>query len=170
MMRPVQNDVFPQMMTFDVTTADDATASERIQMPIARLPDKNRVQVIEIVRIMVEYNLAPGGNADLRATSLAFRDFDTTEATYSSPSVFFKTKDVSRFTTSGQVYLPFTLDFDYTTGGGRGFLIATDSIFAQATAASIGSSLTARYKVWYRFVYVGLQEYIGIVQQQQAQS
>jgi len=168
--RPIQNDIFPQYMTFDVTeSGNDTTTSERIQMPIARLPNQNRVQVIEIVKIAVEFSADQTAAADVLGSSLSFRNFDTTEATFSNPSCFFKFRSHLKLATSGSSLTKNVHYFDYTTGGGRGFLIATDSIFAQVFSASIGAAVIARYKVWYRFVMVGMQEYVGIVQQQSAQ-
>lgn len=169
--RPIQTDIFPEYMTFSVTqSAANTNTSSRIQMPIARLPDRARVQVMEIVKISVEYSDIGDASGDLYGSSLAFRNFNTTEATLGEPSVFFKDKHVFNLVTSGGRTDSFIHMYDFTTGGGRGLLIATDSIFAQATSVSLAAAMTAKFKVWYRFVMVGLQEYVGIVQQQGAQN
>jgi len=139
-------------------------------MPIARMPKQTRVQVIEITNIWLEYLLPLVATGDSTFSALSFRNFGTTEATLSNASVFFKHAEIGTIVTSGYVKFENIKQFDMTTGGGRGFLIATDSIFAQVGSASLGSAQVARYKIWYRFVDVGLQEYIGIVQQQNAQN
>lgn len=169
--RAIQKDIFPQMMTFDVTESSaNTTTSSRIEMPIARMPRQTRVQVIEITNIWLEYSQPLVATGDSVFTSLSFRNFDTTEATLSNASVFFKDAQITSIITSGNVDFQNVKKFDMTTGGGRGFLIATDSLFAQVGGASVTAVQVARYKVWYRFVDIGLQEYIGIVQQQNAQN
>lgn len=167
MSRPIQTDIFPQQASFSVAeSAADTTTTARINLPISRLPNQSRVQVIEITKIWLEFSNNQSATGDSVGAALCFRDFGTTDALLSDPACFFKFRETAIISTNGGFIHPITHEFDLTTGGGRGFLIATDSIFAQVQSASIGSAVTVRFKIWYRFVQVGLQEYIGIVQQQ----
>lgn len=58
------------------------------------------------------------------------------------------------------------LTWDFTDGAGHGLLVGTDNVFVTADMLNYSSPRTVRYKILYRFKKVSLQEYIGIVQQQ----
>jgi len=61
---------------------------------------------------------------------------------------------------------------DMSSNDGRGILVATDKLFFHcqqnlATPSTATGNETIAFRVWYRFMSVGLSEYVGIVNQQQ---
>ena len=166
-----RKDVFPQFMSFSVlTSAADTGTSARVQLPVARDPAAKRITVVEVLAVSVDWTNKPTGANDSIFASLHFRDPGTTQEEYSNPNLWFQQELSIVLTTSGSSTQIFPLHTRYDTGGGKGFLVATDSIFAFVNSASIGAATAAHFKVLYRFVSIGLQEYIGIVQQQSAQT
>ena len=165
-----RKDVYPQYMSFNVVeSAANTLTTIRVQLPIARRPGAKKITVIEIVEIGVDIPNSDGLNGDQLTVALTFRD-ETAMPTYSDPNVFFRYNTLIAFTTSGSTLREMPYLQRYDTGGGRGFLVATDSIFAMVLGTSQGAALTAHFKILYRFVEVGLEEYIGVVQQQSAQN
>lgn len=55
-----------------------------------------------------------------------------------------------------------------TDGAGHGVLVATDKIYMLTASLAATGAQEAIVKILYRLVDVGLEEYIGIVQSQQA--
>ncbi len=165
-----RKDVYPQYMSFNIVESGlNTLTTQRIQLPIARRPGAKKITVIEVVEIGCDIPNSDGGNGDQVTVALTFRD-ETTMPTYSDPNVFFRYNFLTAFVTSGSTikYMPYLQRYD--TGGGKGFLVATDSIFVMVQGTSQASALTAHFKILYRFVEVGLEEYIGVVQQQSAQN
>ncbi len=159
-------------MSFSTTqSAADATARVRVQMPIARRPGAKKVSVIEVLSVSIDLQGDSFASGDVSTVMLTFRDPGTTTVpTYSDPNVWFFYNTNVLITTSGASFVQMPWKERYDTGGGRGFLIATDSIFTQVSSNSQAAAITAHFKVLYRFVEVGLEEYIGIVQQQVSQT
>ncbi len=167
-----RKDVYPQFMSFSTTmSATDTTTSERVQMPIARRPGAKKVTVIEVLSVSIDIAGDTFAAGDISTVLLSFRDpGEVAVPTFSDPNVWFFYNSNTVVTTSGLAFVQMPWKNRYDTGGGKGFLIATDSIFTQVSSASQAGPLTAHFKVLYRFVEVGLQEYIGIIQQQSSQT
>lgn len=164
-------DIFPQQMTFTATqSAANTTTSTRVPMPIARLPNSRGVQVIEITKISIQYSsdLWLAAAADRRAFALCFRDWSTQAVGYNRASCFFIHDQVMNG--AGTEIADQAYEFDMTTGGGRGLLVATDALFASVMSTSLSAAGSVYCKISYRFVSVGLEEYVGIVQMQQSQT
>ena len=165
-----RKDVFPQFMSFSGTeSAANTFTTVRIQLPVARRPGAKKITVIELLQVWFQPVNEEFANADIWDTVLMFRDAATLPD-MSDPNVFYqKQRRITVFTT-GAVVTEEPSITRYDSGGGKGFLLATDSIFVGILGTSQSAALTANYKLLYRFVEVGLQEYIGIVQQQSAQT
>lgn len=103
---------------------------------------------------------------------LSTRNFGTTKADFSEPSVFtyYNHCLYGNFTagaaTSWVTYNEPFID-DITDGAGHGYLVGTDKIYAQITSSNTGAVNSASVKVYYRWKNVSLTEYIGMVQSQQ---
>jgi len=164
-----RKDIFPQYTTFTVTqTAADTTTTRQIQVPIIRAPSGKKISIIEIVRVEHEYtNFILNAAVENMRCNLSFRSFGTTDASLANPEVFFGHGLEMSLLTSGAAVTPLTYSKDVTTGGGKGLLVATESIFAQVNSVQTGAAIAVAFKLWYRIVDVNLVEYIGIVQQQQ---
>jgi len=167
-----RKDIFPQYMSFAVVeSAANTFTNLRIQLPIARRPGAKKITVIEVLKVMCSLRGETRATSDFVSIALSFREADaTTILEYENPNNFFWWERRYTVTTSGATVDNEPYEFRYDTGGGKGFLIATDSIFANVLGSSQGNAVTAGFKILYRFVEVGLEEYIGIVQQQSAQT
>ena len=165
-----RKDVYPQYMSFSVTeTTDNTYRNVRIQLPVARRPGAKKITVIELLNVQVDNRAQSLTGAQNFFAALTFRDAGIVLPPLSDPNVFFWTEIARAETTSGATMEEWPRKYRYDTGGGRGFLIATDSIFA-GVRSNTGGVSTADYKLLYRFVEIGLEEYIGIVQQQSSQT
>ena len=97
---------------------------------------------------------------------------DTTSAhtVYQDPNCIWFNRKIVGLLTSGAFVLDFS-EQDLTDGDGHGKLVATDSIFCYFDTSGITTTaFTVVWKIWYRFVAVGLVDYLGIVQSQQRTS
>lgn len=171
-------DVSPQWMSFNATqSAADTTTTTTQAVPVQRLRQGTRAQVMEVLRVHFFFPPLPVGASATEAydeisTYLSTTSFGTTATNYGEPRVFSGGLISQRHAfTAGGTYMsektPEPLHFDLTDGDGHGVLIATDSIYAQVNSVSTGSANTMRIKILYRWKNVSLQEYIGIVQSQQ---
>ena len=70
------------------------------------------------------------------------------------------------FVTSGLAYLETPLIINLTDMNGFGFLVATDRINVAGNSTGQASSVVFNWRIFYRYVTVGAEEYIGIVQSQ----
>lgn len=70
------------------------------------------------------------------------------------------------FTTSGMWVSKFPHKVNLQSKDGFGFLVASDKINAAVLSSGEGGAVDWRVRVYYRFVTVGIEEYIGIVQSQ----
>jgi len=167
-----RKDVYPQFMSFTVVeTALNTFTPIRVQMPIARRPGAKRITVIEVLKVMVSLRGETRATSDFVTVALSFRESNAADLLlYESANNWFWWERRYTVTTSGATVDVEPYEFRYDTGGGKGFLIATDSIFANIQGSSQATPVTAGFKILYRFVEVGLEEYIGIVQQQSSQT
>lgn len=170
-------DVNPQWMTFSVTqSAADTTTTQQQNIPVQRLPQGGRAQVLEVLKIQAFIQQFPAIASateaeDTLSLFLSTTSFGTTATTFAEPRVFAAVQRVKQgaFTAAGTYGVEYALidQIDLSDGAGHGLLIATDSIFAQLVSGGTGAANTARIKMLYRWKDVGLSEYIGIVQSQQ---
>ncbi len=165
-----RKDVFPQFMSFSVgETTANTFRSVRIQLPVARQPGAKKITVIELLQVIMAIEGEEFANGDIWDVGLGFRN-EATMPELSDPNLFYRTQRRITTITSGTAVTEEPSIQRYDTGGGKGFLLATDSIFAMVSSTSMAAAITAHFKLLYRFVEIGLQEFIGIVQQQSAQT
>lgn len=172
-------DVSPQWMTFSaVQSGADTTTTTAQAIPVQRLPQSGRAQVLEVLKVAFfsSTNLPASASAtettDSITTMISTKSFGTTNTTFSEPTVFAADSIQSRsaFTAAGTYFVILPTSpriYDLTDGGGHGVIIATDNIYAQVQSSGTGATNTVHIKLLYRWKNVGLSEYIGIVQSQQ---
>lgn len=171
-------DVNPQWMQFTVTQSGaDTTTTQSQPIPIQRLPDRGRAQVMEILKVAITHTSMPvsasaAENIDSISVYVSTKSQGTTGTSWAEPTVFAAVLDSqsSAFTAAGTYMsarpsMPFVLDL--TDGAGHGYLVATDTVYAQITSGNTGATNSAIVRFLYRWKNVGLSEYIGIVQSQQ---
>jgi len=170
-------DVNCQFLSFSaVQSAADTTTTASQAIPIQRLPMAGRSQVMEVVKVFLEFASLPAIASATEATDsqqiyLSTTSFGTTATNFQEPRVFagFFRNQRGAFTAAGTYGYVADNSYciDLTDGAGHGFLVATDNIFAQVISANTGAAQTVAVKLLYRWKNVGLAEYIGIVQGQQ---
>lgn len=173
-------DVKPQYLTMSTSTpgsADDYQV-QQITLPVVRPSEDRNATIIEFLSIDYYPNVAnladqSSAYAMMLASNIDRSSGDAASAAtiaqdIADPRTIAPVFHYNNFTTSGQLSQSVPIHFDFTDNNGNGMLYASDQIFL--VGASIGDSVQGFYiaKLKYRFVTVGLIEYIGIVQQQQS--
>lgn len=162
-------DVNPQYMHLTmVQSADDTTTTTAFPIPIQRLQNAGRAQVMEVIKVIWDNSLNPAViTSDYRAF-LSTSSSGTTAQTAGNTRVFdWLSKIKVAVTAAGIVSDEGPVIHDLTDGAGHGFLIATDNIFMQIVSAATSGPLTQNCKILYRWKDVSTIEYVGIVQGQQ---
>lgn len=174
-------DVKPQILTISSgqATAADDYVTDRLPLPVPRFGTmKSKATILEFLWVDWYIDIRDIGDttsiswAFLSTTALRTDDETSTLATLNEdvldPRTFALALLNRNFTTSGlsQFYMPFHIDL--TDNNGNGILVATDSIVI--THGNVNGTLagSAIAKIGYRLVNVGITEYVGIVQSQQA--
>lgn len=161
-------DINPQFLTFTAAqSAADTTTTTQVPMPIQRLPQGNRSQVMEVLKVMF-WNSTVVETDNSVQVYLSTTNFQTTapSAQFGDAYVFAAWNRLLGITTSGQFIRDEPVVVDLTDGVGHGILIATDFIFATVASTGTSAAQTIRCKILYRMKNVGLQEYVGILASQ----
>lgn len=173
-------DVNPQWYKGYVTlSAADTISEANFQLPITRIPTANKVTIIEVLKVQVEF---PSHlNTAAAATQGTYEqqvNFSTTSlgtaamATIDNRNVFAKLSRWMQkaFTAAGSYAVsdePIKT-LDLTDGAGHGLLIASDKLYVQADSTLETADIDSfKFALLYRFKTVGMREYVGIVQSQQ---
>jgi hypothetical protein len=173
-------DVNPQLLSDTaVQSAADTTTTTQVALPIQRVAANapNQAIVMEVLKVYIDHTNFPASASAAETTdtiTIAFstKNFGTTGVTLGEPAVFALYNAATRtaFTAAGSFYTVVKVAphvIDLTDGAGHGILVATDSIFIQVNSAATGLTISAPFKILYRWKRVSLTEYIGIVQSQQ---
>jgi len=173
-------DVNPQFFNMSQTqSAADTTTTGTFPIPIQRLPQGGRSQVMEVLKIFWNRTAMPASAsateaADIIAFAISTTSFGTTTPIngIANPRVIYQRADTNRsaFTAAGTYMFQDVGqngNIDVTDGAGHGILVATDNIFLQVASTTTGAANTVDTKLLFRWKNVGLSEYIGIVQSQQ---
>lgn len=84
----------------------------------------------------------------------------------SEGSVIAKKHLLKQVTTSGADLLEMPLRMDLTDKNGFGQLVATDRVNISGVSSGMSAAVVFEWRIYYRYVTVGAEEYIGIVQSQ----
>lgn len=160
-------DVNPQFLTFDVIQSGaDTTTTEQVNLPIDRMSQKGgRAQIIEVLKVFFQVDYATEGDSRV-SIYLSTSSFGTTNTNWAEPRVFAMHFEERFLVASGTFQRDQPYCMDLTDGAGHGYLIATDSIYAQVSTSNSGAATLYRVKILYRWKNVSLSEYIGVVQSQ----
>lgn len=169
-------DVNPQFMNLTATqSAADTYTQVTFPIPIQRLQNSGRAQVMEILKIFAESSaltaVAAGATNHRISVQMTTKSF-AAEVTLSEPTCFFRYQkdNINAFTAAGTggLYQEFEPNIqDLTDGAGHGMLVASDNIFLAVSSLATGSANRVDIKILYRWKDVSIQEYVGIVQSQQ---
>jgi len=175
--RKLRLEQYPQFLSGRILqTSNDATTSASFPLPINRLPTTpNTSIVVEVLKVWIvisDFGLA--GVAHVKKTQeVAFstKYYGTSPVGFDAPDIFayFDRIHVHVFNAGGTYESHYSdlIEFNCTDENGNGILVATDTFNVQVRSSQTAQLTDCKFKVLYRFVRVGLAEYIGIVQSQQ---
>jgi len=158
-------DVNPQYMHLSATqTGADTATTVTFPIPIQRLQNAGRAQVMEILKVFWSVDLSVEVDSVI---TFVLSTANTAAQTYGSTRVIDALLERMGITTSGTFDHVQPICHDLTDGAGHGFLVATDNIFLQLNSVTTGQTLSCNVKILYRWKDVSTTEYVGIVQGQQ---
>jgi len=170
-------DVNPQWLNlFSANNPGTSYTEGQFSIPIQRLNDAGKAQVMEILK--VEWGLGAQTNIIAVTAAAFFSAYLTTKSFTAEPtgvqqngSVIAKWNLNYLFGTAVGVTLSLQDPFvqDLTDGAGHGILVATDNVFVGFIQTASGEPISGTFtcRVLYRWKNISLTEYIGIVQSQQ---
>lgn len=160
-------DVNPQFMHLTASqSGNDATTTTAFPIPIQRLQNSGRAQVMEILKVY--WYLLSGVETDMSLIAYLTTSSSGTSATnYGNTRVIDGVDNRKFITTSGTFMESMPINHDLTDGAGHGMLVATDSVFIQVASAGTSATNVVYCKILYRWKDVSTTEYVGIVQSQQ---
>jgi len=178
-------DVNPQWFGMQVSQqGTDLTTTAAVPLPVQRLKDEGKSQVMEVLRVQWDLPaFLPGSSStlsvlgilttkdpNLTSGNIPLTTFNKLRAQGSTVDYFNRTFATSA-TFVGDIGYDEPTMHDLTDGAGHGLLVATDTLFL-TVASEVGSSgatgaqSNIMCKVLYRWKNVTVQEYVGIVQSQ----
>lgn len=169
-------DVNPQFMNLKVNeTAANTFTQVAFPIPIQRLQNQGRAQVMEVLKVFAE-----GTAIDTSAAAQTLRALNAQMTTksftalqsFAEPTLFWRyNKEVLNSFTAGGTGLEAIEQeprmMDLTDGAGHGILIASDNIYLAINCTNYAAAAGINVKILYRWKDVTIQEYVGIVQSQQ---
>jgi len=173
------NDIKPQFMTLAGATAGavDDYRVDVFQIPVVRPRGKGESATI-MEMLSVDWYLSMQNASDTAYLEWAFLTSNTVRTSGDTASAGSMAEDIAdprtfalgatnvSLTTSGSSATLFPLHIDLTDSNGNGILWGSDTITLVSAAVNNGAAGATTAKLKYRWVNVGLIEYLGIVQQQ----
>ena len=167
-------DKHPQYLHFNASqSAADTTTTTTIALPREAFSHPSQPTILEILGVYFDWdgNLYEGANDDILRCYISTRNSSTTALSPSDPSIIawdtLRWVAIGTPATVGYVIPQYPKFFDLCPDG-IGLLVATDNLYIQVTnTGSTSITHSVRGKILYRFVKVGLSEYVGILQSQQ---
>lgn len=162
-------DVNPQYFTMTaVMSGNDTTTTTQFPIPIQRLPQGGRAQVMEVLKVY--WYASAITVTEIDASLIAFlttKNFGSTAINYNESTIIDGFRRDIRLTTSGMYVADNPVIHDLTDNQGHGVLVASDNMYIQLQSSGTSSTNTTYVKCLYRWKDVSVQEYVGIVQSQQ---
>lgn len=160
-------------------SGNDATTTFTAPLPITRVPQSKKATIIEVLKIRYIFdaeNLMNSGTAAQTqkyiTVNVSTKNFGTVGATVNDGTLVdtWQLWCASAFTNAGSYSMlaPSWIETDLSDGAGHGILLATDNIYVQVISTATNMVNTVACWLYYRFKTVPLEEYVYIVQSQQA--
>lgn len=163
-------DKFPNYMSFKVQQDGvNLFNNDQIVTPISRLSrGGKKVTIMELLWVDFDYInigfLAPG---DSVIVGMSTGQFPIIAPTQGDPEVLFTHRTLIQGVGASWITTFNAQRYNFQSEDGHGLLMATDSFNAWIDTTGMAAVVTWSARVFYRFVEVGVTEYIGIVQSQQ---
>lgn len=165
-------DKFPNYVTFKLNVSSTPTADYQtvsLQMPIPRVQTKGKATIMELLwvegRTITFYN---AGDQTYNTLSIYSGTPATTDVNYDEPSCIAQKSyalDSPTFApVNTSLYYSDQWKVDLQSNDGYGFLFAGDKLNLTLTSQNSSAQTTIVGRIYYRFVDVSIQEYVGIVQ------
>jgi len=161
-------DVNPQYMHLNaVQSAADTTTTTSFQIPIQRLQNTGRAQVMEVLKVFWFLpNLVDTADSNVNAI-LTTSSSGVTATSYANTRVIDMAAGVTLFNAASSFHFDPMVIHDLTDGAGHGMLVGSDNLYIQIASVASGVANNVYCKILYRWKDVSIQEYVGIVQAQQ---
>jgi len=151
-------------------SANNQTLELEVQLPVVRLPTLNKVTIIELLKVAVyqtttDVAVAASGNEWHTISTAQVPSATLNNCLVDSVTLWGSLRH-HKMTTAVGVETWEDCEYDLTDGDGHGKLVGTDSLFLYSGSTAVAANLSWIWRIWYRFVNVGLLEWIGITQSQ----
>jgi len=177
MSKKSQTDKYPNYIGFSITvpSGNGAANYKQISMPVPRLQTKNKAQVMEILWLQGRSVTYYDANVQAYNTISIYSGNPVSgDINLDDPRLLFQKSYAND--TNGTLLTPatdnvlYSDDFriDLQSKEGYGFLFAGDKLNVNLTADNPAYSSTLYCRIYYRFVEVTVQEYVGLVQSLQS--
>jgi len=161
-----------------ILSAANTSTEKTLHTPVVRSSNitGGRVRVIELIKLFVdmpELDL-DGASATNRSSAFAVQTVGGTAPSFTAlfePQTMALIRHSVRnaFTAAGTAMLELNNDphvWDFTDGAGTGLIMSTSELNFIGNSSGFTGAAIFDWKLYYRFVEIGLDEYVGIVQQQ----
>ncbi len=166
-----RQDFYPNFMSFSMDQGGaDTFVTVKINTPIPRITIQgSRATVMELLWIDMECkNLLLNAVSEAVTFGMTTGTPRTDRSDISEGSTIFNLTVRMQMLTTGAGITVEPWRYNFQTQDGFGYLLATDSFNAYLESNATGVALVGAFRLFYRFVQIPVQEYIGIVQSQQA--
>lgn len=160
-------DRYPNYISGQLTqTSNNTFITQRVTSPVQRTGQgrRGRATVMEILYIWVDLS---GTRLDASEDVLVAFSGGPTPGGIDSikdPNTIVTLRIVSSLVTSGLMHLKTPIKLDLQDANGFGQLFAGDGINVELDSSGSTATWTVNYRIFYRFVDVPIEEYIGILQ------
>lgn len=173
---PMSVDLFPQQITVaNAISAANTYTQIEVPVPINRLSvEDDKAWVIDVSKIQISMGVS---SFDLGATELeeVLAQLSTSPLTaginLTDSTVFWfhrvavRIREITAASGITVIWNPESIMYDLTVNG-KGIIVATDSMFFGIDSLNLSGTFTAVLKIYYKYVQIGIEEYVGIVQGQ----
>jgi len=163
-------DKFPNFLSGDLLeTAANTFTTTRVSTPIPRIGTgrRGRSTVMELLYVDIDWFGSPlttGG--DLVQIEFLIGSAPTALVGWDDPRVFAFQRYSCDYVTSGGSASTFPKRYSFQEQNGFGYLLASDAFNVSIQGTSLDSASGIRWKLFYRFVDITTDEFVGIVQSQ----
>lgn len=164
-------DRFPNFISGIITESGAATfTTARVNTPIPRigsLSRRGRSTVMELLWMDVVSNVDMDAGNETWTFQMTIGSAPSAILGWNDPRVFAHKFLNMQLLTSGATISEFPLRYSFQDKNGFGYLLAADAFNVSVAGVNTGAASANSWKLFYRFIDITTDEYVGIVQSQQ---